>query len=122
MTRLLTAANGLAILLLGPALAVLAVGRNPLALLPAFHVAACGLALLAARAGAGIAMRGWAIGGNVLCLLVDGLLLLALAYGLARGLAAGSGKVAAFAGLLVALAWLCTRNVRATILRNAADA
>lgn len=105
-------ANGVAIV----ALMVLGVlTRNVVAWLFALHFAAAVLALRAARAGAPRILRGWAIGTNAWCVILDAVLLAAVAYGLARGLAEASWKLAAVVGMLAALLALCALDMRAVL-------
>jgi hypothetical protein len=118
MDRPLRLANGVAI----AALMVLGVlTRNVVAWLFVLHFAAAVLALRAGRAGAGRTLRGWAIGTNAWCLILDALLLAAVAYGLARGLAVVSWKIAAVGGVLVALLVLCALDMRAVLAMAGAD-
>ena len=87
MPRALVVANALGLVGAIAMGAVLAATRTGAALPFACGALACGLALNGARTGAGFAARGTAIAANVLALLVQGVLLLVVGIGVARGLA-----------------------------------
>jgi len=79
------------------------------------HFAAAVLALRAVRAGAPRTLRGWAIGANAWCVILDALLLAAVAYGLVGGIAGVSWKIAALAGVLAVMLVLCALDMRAVL-------